>query len=1151
MDHVCGPMDDSPPQMHCSPSSLSTSVIYTKCPTTYQSSGETQQDCSTLLTSFTTDNLHCPSIKYSRSRYADGNQRGSSVDAYSNFYVPDNILCVCKHRLSTTDKSSETSSREKESKKTTKSFIRRVRSLVSQRKRMLGYVDKPSNSNWDSRSDMIKFSNPDGNKPHISQLPVLRSGLDRSSCAIIRTVSPVDTNITLALPIHFPPPRHYESSREQPEFTTTCYAVEVTCDRVNHVSMAAQQFLEQIETVLRCTHWEENEYQTVIAVLAEITNLLPCQKFATEFLKVRGHETIFRLVEQFSPAGLEELIRSPTSATTAWYPQPKLWKYVAACLVELAEYGLNSSEDSAGGSDEHFFCLDGPIYGMQDADSEKRSTLISPMSDSPEFSWFLASERFLSVLVLQCQLATEMKSLRDSIRSLLKIMNDCPPHAEYVIRQIDPEFIFERLQKVHELQKEATQVETPTSTTATNSSTMRNVLSRVGSISLSSISSTSARTPLTRFDSSASIDSSTDEFNSPTDQLLVDVVSLLLDMLYVILYQSRQSGKLAERLPLYLSDMNLRRLNIYFPQLRHPVTPLERNPNPDGSETDGVRRDPGVFRNEVTITGGRSTFYVQDVPKMTVPKNCVNSIRVCQTGNDVSAGLSRLQQAYLIYLADELRASLDEESRTGLEKLNDLCQLGATDLDLTLDDPNNPELLFIQLGFRHPKTPLDDFQPAPGRLGYNCLYSFFRHYSSLKKQMLNYQPAVQRNLSTLRPPLPDTGLKLRPSKSAVSARESMTPNSQAPSLYPGSWARGVRRKTLDMVSYDHPPRVDVIQPLFPLVAVAAELVKTICDVIGVPRQLDPLPRWHPKTLSSLNKTFYPILFQPRNQLLTPFEELFVSSFFVLFDTWTQLSAGPGDITMVLSVLREQLIQALAQTPYSFNEFERILTHCTPKFVRSVWKEEEEYTRCRTMESHGVLKDLRARLTKVHELNVKEHRLNYLTYHGALEYSPPKRQQGRDISKMEVILSPDRKSLLVREVANHNPSHPSQQQLQQPTVCEIWPLACVDRVSTGSDERLKKNPERTLILHMRIRESPEPLQVLLLARTVLDHSYWMDGFSILLNRDSFSDLFREDVQRLLELDMKVRLCGLELHRIPSKLKLIPPDPPEFDFEEQCV
>ncbi|KAF7260396.1 hypothetical protein EG68_02288 [Paragonimus skrjabini miyazakii] len=938
-------------------------------------------------------------------------------------------------------------------------------------------------------------------------------------------------------------------------------------------SIAAQQAVDTIENELNSLNWGQSQCDALNVVLLELTKLLPCRQFATEFIRKGGHEVLFHLVESFDCSD-----QLPTPADTDRQldssPEFDVWSNLVACLVELAEYSINSSEldtdleqTEAGDDRSSNYSRRISIDSQSSYGDSKDATLMRSASDANMnelFSWHLASKKFLSVLVCRCRAETRLETLRNTLKLLLSVLINCPPGAESVISQTGPEFILSQLKKVHTIPT------TDRSFLSCNPGTTPNLTRRWGSRGESPGMLPVSPHPSTppswsRGEKTCDCRSVPGCINNP---LLCELVSTLCDIIYVILYRSRQSGRLSDALPAYLSNRHLNELitccapfssndiPVYTP--RKPTGPNEltgknalvKRASDSGLNVNGSTSytDLSPVRRHGSTASGQSIFFFPDPAdpsfrNWTFSKQfrsqATCSSRACQAEQNALNSLYRLHHVVLVWLADLLNTPVNRESVVWSDKMKRFCAL-ALDGDSVSSaiGTEDKEAIYTLLGFKHPEDPFLDFESPPGLLGLSCLCTLLQECDSLKGDILSYGRACLRNVAPVLSSVPfscKTNVKMHATRRSVPDR---TESVQSSVLCRR------RRSTVD----PHVPSLtingitptnhfsDIHRPLFPLVEAANALVNMLCELLGVHDNLYPL---YSRCPQHSRPTLFPILFRPRRHLM-PFEELFICTFSVFFYSWAHMQATPDDLTVVLSVLREQLKQTVLKNPNSLDAFEQHLTRCTPETVRGVWKELEEQSRSRMLSSHPALRELRMDLIKQHELNVREQRINALTNRAPLDYVPAKgtrQQQGRENQKFEVTLSPDHKSLIVHDTKQES--------------SELWPIGCIDRVVTGVEEKVKKNPALTLVVYMRFRDMPDTSQVHLVARSQLDYKYWLDGFHILLRRGPKSDQFDSDIQQLVDLDMKIRLSGLDLQQLPRKPRPIPPDPPEFDFDENCL
>ena len=61
-----------------------------------------------------------------------------------------------------------------------------------------------------------------------------------------------------------------------------------------------------------------------------------------------------------------------------------------------------------------------------------------------------------------------------------------------------------------------------------------------------------------------------------------------------------------------------------------------------------------------------------------------------------------------------------------------------------------------------------------------------------------------------------------------------------------------------------------------------------------------------------------------------------------------------------------------------------------------------------------------------------------------------------------------------------------------------------------------------------------------------YNIWIDGLSVLLGKPMQSKASNEDIETLLNMDLKLRLLDIENINIPSQPPAIPKEPVDYDF-----
>ncbi|CAH8651240.1 unnamed protein product [Schistosoma haematobium] len=347
------------------------------------------------------------------------------------------------------------------------------------------------------------------------------------------------------------------------------------------------------------------------------------------------------------------------------------------------------------------------------------------------------------------------------------------------------------------------------------------------------------------------------------------------------------------------------------------------------------------------------------------------------------------------------------------------------------------------------------------------------------------------------------------------------------------------------------------KPLFPIIEAANAVTSMLCELLttnDTSHEPNIIIEQDDKDFY-LSSPLYPILLIKSNNNtnhyqsnLSSFEDIFDCVFSKFFSSWTQMKAVPEDLIAILCVVREQINRIFKTIPISLEEFENSLIKFNPYDVPSMWSKRENRLRVDMLHNHPALIELRNDVRKRHQGHVYENRLNILSNSAPLEYIPSKGSKlcSKDNQSFTVLLSPDRKSLLIRDT-NQN-------------IREIWQLNCISRVSLGITEKVKKNPERTLLFQVELSDIPNQddpnestsnksrcFRVILLARSITEYNYWLDGLFLLNKLNNPSDYYNEDVERLTELDMCIRLSSLDLNQLPKREISMPTDPPPpLDF-----
>ncbi|CAH1782758.1 unnamed protein product [Owenia fusiformis] len=315
----------------------------------------------------------------------------------------------------------------------------------------------------------------------------------------------------------------------------------------------------------------------------------------------------------------------------------------------------------------------------------------------------------------------------------------------------------------------------------------------------------------------------------------------------------------------------------------------------------------------------------------------------------------------------------------------------------------------------------------------------------------------------------------------------------------------------------------------PFARASIELTAMLCKVlkVGTPP-------------SEGGEVYYPMFFTHDH----PFEEFFCICIQTLNKTWKEMRATAADFTKVLSVVREQITRTLENTesarPLSFDQFKHNLASLTYSEITNIWQRERESKEEWESKARPI-KELKEEITpEIVEL-IKQQRLNYVMEGTRFtKYIPNKRQKGHWYCR----LSPNQKFLHYGDWGEENTKPPIESLPNKLAVVDIKNLL------TGDDcphmKKVKKTAfnQTAFSIISDVSEEIEPLNFI--APSEKDYQMWTDCINCLLGQKMTSVLFRQDLETLLSMEIKIRLLDIEGIEIPENPPPIPEPPPNYDF-----
>ncbi|XP_003386618.1 PREDICTED: engulfment and cell motility protein 1-like [Amphimedon queenslandica] len=311
----------------------------------------------------------------------------------------------------------------------------------------------------------------------------------------------------------------------------------------------------------------------------------------------------------------------------------------------------------------------------------------------------------------------------------------------------------------------------------------------------------------------------------------------------------------------------------------------------------------------------------------------------------------------------------------------------------------------------------------------------------------------------------------------------------------------------------------------PFAKTSVALTKVLCSIFRIGEQ--------PADISYNVTEFIPLLILNEE----PFKEIYCITIQLLFKTWREMRAGILDLEKVTAVVTKQITTVIqsqdASTLTSSDTFRNRLFELSYKKIT----ESEEHTQ---LLDESVLKsrpvqDLKKKITpEINEL-VKRERLNHLVHGSAF----PKVGAKRRDQYFYCRLHPNHKVIHFGDAAGHGQTAPPLESLDNKI--QVSEMRLVIGNECPHAERLRKGSNMIFSIFYNSNEHLD-----FCAPTETVHNIWVDGLSVLLDKDMPSKAAEEDLETLVNMDLKLRLLDLENISIPSQPPVKPADPPSFDF-----
>ena len=268
----------------------------------------------------------------------------------------------------------------------------------------------------------------------------------------------------------------------------------------------------------------------------------------------------------------------------------------------------------------------------------------------------------------------------------------------------------------------------------------------------------------------------------------------------------------------------------------------------------------------------------------------------------------------------------------------------------------------------------------------------------------------------------------------------------------------------------------------------------------------------------------------------PFKEVFCITIQLLFKTWREMRASVLDMEKVMVVVTKQIttvLQAGGPSLTSFDIFRQRLFDLSYKKITQT-EESSQLLDENVLKSKPV-QDLIEQIKPELVGLIREERLRHLIEGQAFPRSSRRRDQF-----FYCRLSPNHKVLHFGDTTNVTQAPPIEQLDKKIQVSDM-------RLEVGQScphsSTIKRGQAATFIFSV-FYEGDDHLDFIAPNETVFN--IWVDGLSALCGKPMTSNASVEDLETLLNMDLKIRLLDIENVTIPSGPPAIPKEPTDYDF-----
>lgn len=302
------------------------------------------------------------------------------------------------------------------------------------------------------------------------------------------------------------------------------------------------------------------------------------------------------------------------------------------------------------------------------------------------------------------------------------------------------------------------------------------------------------------------------------------------------------------------------------------------------------------------------------------------------------------------------------------------------------------------------------------------------------------------------------------------------------------------------------------------------LVKILCELLGVGN-----------AMSDTSVDYQPIVFVAANIL----EEIYCVSIQLLNKTWKEMRATSQDFSRVMGVVKDQLKRTLSKRPENIEKFKTEAFNLNYQVILRLMQQEAQERTMLDAKTKPVI-ELREQIEpEIREL-VRQQRLARLV-------------EGTSFSLFSSRGKLKNTYRFCCLSANHRFLHYGDTEgnsgdgkvISPDSLPNKLPLSEVVRIDVGKDCPNVKNLKKVIPLAFSIFYGQEEHLDFIATSDEL-FAVWTDTLSFLIGKEIISEKFKEDLEMLLNMEMKLLLLDLENVRIPDVSPVIPLEPDNYNF-----